>query len=56
MTAHPELQRLLNGIRRRWVIAAALQLSARIVGATAAVIGAAVLADRWLQPPDGAVV
>ena len=56
MTPHPELQRLLNVIRRRWFVAVALRLSARICAAAAAVIAAAALADRWLRPSDGAAL
>ena len=44
MTPHPELQSLLNLIRRRWFVAVALRLSARICAAAAAVIaGSAVI-------------
>ncbi|NUR56502.1 MAG: hypothetical protein HOQ29_18820, partial [Acidobacteria bacterium] len=56
MTPHAELHRLLNAIRRRWLLAAALQVCARVFGAAALVVIAGALVDRVLHPLDGAAL
>ena len=56
MAPRLELRRRLNVIRRRWFAAVALQNSARVLAAAAALVALAALADRWTAPADGAVL
>lgn len=56
MTPAFELHRRLHVVRRRWFAAVALQNSARVFVAAAALVALAALADRWTSPAEGAVL
>src|SRR4029077_4271115 len=47
---------LLNRIRRRWLMVATLRASGLVLFVAALIGAAAALADRWLQPSDGALM
>jgi hypothetical protein len=51
-----DLTQSLHAVRRRWVALQALRLSARALIAVALIAAVAALAERWLQPSDGAVL
>lgn len=50
------LTQSLDLVRRRWRTLLALRVSARALLAAAAIVAAAALAERWLQPSDGAAL
>ena len=51
-----DLDRFLHAIRRRWFTIAALRAGALALLAASLILVAATLAERWLQPPDAALL
>ena len=51
-----DLTQSLQTVRRRWRTLLALRAAARALIAAALIAAAAALAERWLQPSDGAVL
>lgn len=51
-----DLDRFLHAIRRRWRTIAALRAAALALLAASLLLVAAALAERWLQPPDTALL